>query len=198
LAFNLLLAALLAVALPAQARLYKWVDDKGQVQYTDTPPPQSSKHAVTEMGKTGQAMKRTESLDERRARETEERKNAEQRKTLEAQARKDKALLATYSKVSEIDLARDRALEHHRLAIKGANTRLNQVLAKGKDLLVRVQSLNKSGKPIPPYLRSQLDATHKEAEDLKKIIQANEEALVSVRARYESDKARYLELTGKR
>lgn len=194
---SLFLVFALAAVLPAEAKLYKWVDDKGQVQYTDTPPPQAATHAVTEMGKTGQAMKRTESLEERRAREAEERRQAEQRKVVEAQARRDKALLATYSKASEIDLARDRALEHHRLVINGANTRLKQVLAKAKELVTRVQALNTAGKPIPPYLRSQLDATHKEAEDLNKIIRTNEEALVSVRARYEADKARYLELTAK-
>jgi glutaredoxin len=38
------LIALIAVAMavPAQ-QLYKWVDEKGRVQYTDTPPPNSAK-----------------------------------------------------------------------------------------------------------------------------------------------------------
>ena len=34
---------LLAAALPAQAQQYRWVDDKGRVQYTDTPPPAGAK-----------------------------------------------------------------------------------------------------------------------------------------------------------
>jgi hypothetical protein len=38
--FGLVLAATaLAVAMPADATAYKWVDDRGQVHYTDQPPP---------------------------------------------------------------------------------------------------------------------------------------------------------------
>ncbi len=196
-AFNLLLAVLLVTALPAQAKLYKWVDAQGRVHYTDTPPPQSSTHAVTELGKTGQAMKRTESVEERRAREAEERRQAELKKIAEEQARKDRALLGTYTRVSEIDLARDRALEHHRLAITGAQTRLKQVSVKAKEILEKIQTITQRGRPVPPYLQNQLNATQKEAEDLKKIIRVNQEAQVTVRARYEADKTRYIELTAK-
>ena len=196
-AFNLLLAVLLVTALPAQAKLYKWVDAQGRVHYTDTPPPQTSTHAVTELGKTGQAMKRTESVQERRAREAEERRLAELRKIAEEQARKDRALLGTYTRVSEIDLARDRALEHHRLAIAGAQTRLKQVSVKAREILEKIQTITQRGRPVPPYLQNQLNATQKEAEDLKKIIRVNQDALITVRARYEADKARYIELTAK-
>jgi hypothetical protein len=196
-AFNLLLAGLLAFAMPVQAKMYKWVDENGRVYYTDTPPPQSARHAVTELGKAGQAMKRTESVEERRAREAEERRIAEQKKIVEEQARKDRALLGTYTRESEIDLARDRALEHHRLAIKGAETRLSQLAVKAKEILDKIQTITKRGRPIPPFLQNQLNATQKEAADLKKIIRINQEALITVRARYEADKARYQELTAK-
>jgi hypothetical protein len=195
--FRLLLAATLALALPAQAKMYKWVDENGRVYYTDTPPPQIATRAVTELGKTGQAMRRTESIDERRIREIEARRIAEQKKTAEEHARRDRALLATYTKESEIDLARDRALEHHKLAIKGAETRMKQVAAKAKDVLDKIGTYTKRRSAIPPHLQNQLAATQKEADDLKKIIRINEEALTTVRSRYEADKARYRELTVK-
>lgn len=35
--------ALLFIATPSSAQQYRWVDDKGRVQYTDTPPPASAK-----------------------------------------------------------------------------------------------------------------------------------------------------------
>ena len=37
------LIALLAIALPAGADIYKWVDETGQLQYTDQPPPPNAK-----------------------------------------------------------------------------------------------------------------------------------------------------------
>lgn len=39
----LLAVVLLLTALPAIAQQYKWTDDKGRIQYTDTPPPPSAK-----------------------------------------------------------------------------------------------------------------------------------------------------------
>ena len=39
----LLLAGLAATATPASAQQYRWIDEKGRVQYTDTPPPKSAK-----------------------------------------------------------------------------------------------------------------------------------------------------------
>lgn len=197
-AFNLFFCALVVLAMPAHAKLYKWTDESGRVYYTDTPPPQSSRHSVTEMGKTGQAMKRTESVEERQTRELEERRQAEKEKIAEEQVRKDRALLGTYTKESEIDLARDRALEHHNLAIKGAQTRLNQVTAKAREVLGKVQTITQRGRPVPPFLQNQMKATQKEAEELKKFIRTNQEALVTVRSRYDADKARFRELIEKK
>ena len=37
-------AVLLAIALPAHAAMYKWVDAQGRVQYSDTPPPAGTKN----------------------------------------------------------------------------------------------------------------------------------------------------------
>jgi glutaredoxin len=41
---RVLLIALLALALPATAQVYKWVDKDGKVQYTEFPPPKDAKN----------------------------------------------------------------------------------------------------------------------------------------------------------
>ena len=43
---SVLLCAALGTALPAGAQMYKWVDERGQVSYSNTPPPDSSKKKV--------------------------------------------------------------------------------------------------------------------------------------------------------
>ena len=40
---RILLASLLALALPASADMYKWVDEKGVTHFSETPPPDGSK-----------------------------------------------------------------------------------------------------------------------------------------------------------
>ena len=91
-------------------RVYKWVDEDGQIHYGDSIPPEYSdlpkqvlnEHAVTvdhlEGRKTEEQM-----LAEQKARELETQK--------ELQRRADQALLATYLSVEEIVMHRDRRIE---------------------------------------------------------------------------------------
>jgi hypothetical protein len=91
-------------------RVYRWVDNEGQVHYGDSIPPEYSdlpkqvlnEHAVT--------------VDHLEGRKTEEQLAAEAKaKELEMQKelqlRADKALLATYLSVEEIIMHRDRRIE---------------------------------------------------------------------------------------
>ena len=67
--FKYWLPILLAVAaLPAQAKLYKWVDAQGNVHYTDTLPPASASQGNAELSKGGRVVKKTESAEEKQKR----------------------------------------------------------------------------------------------------------------------------------
>jgi len=195
-AFRLLAAILLLAAGTAQATMYRWVDSNGRVHYSDTPPISYQKSGGAEMNKQGQVIRRTQSEAERKA---EAERQAEQNRIhqeQQKQAQLDRALMATYTTEAEIDLARDRALEHHKLAIKGAEIRAKAVEANLADLNGRVAVLEKAGQPISSNLKEQLDQAIKESLELKRAILNNEEALVSVRERYEADKARFRVLSG--
>ncbi len=197
-AFKYLLPLLLAVAvLPAQAKMYKWVDDKGNVHYTDTLPPAAASQGNAELNKTGNVVRKTESAEERQKRLAAEAEAAERKKIAAEQARKDRALLATYTTEQEIDLARDRALEHHNLIVKSTQARLKQIEPGAKDLEKKVKAASKNGKPVPEHLQQQHDARRAEVEDARSTIKTNQEAMVKVRERYEAEKLRFRELTAK-
>lgn len=198
-AYRFLLPLLLALAaLPAEARLYKWVDENGKVHYTDTPPPESASRGNAELSKTGNVVRKTESAEERQRRLAAEAEEARRKREAEEQARRDRALLATYTSEAEIDLARDRALEHHRSLIKSAEARLKLLEPGERQLAEKVEAAAKAGKPVPAHLERQYQAKHAEAEDARNTIRANEEAMVKVRERYEAEKQRFRELTAKR
>jgi TolA-binding protein len=196
-AFSLLAAVLLLTAGTAQATMYRWVDGKGRVHYSDTPPTTYQQSGGAEMNKQGQVIRRTQSEAERRAeaeRQTEQKRiDAEQQK----QAQLDRALMSTYTTEAEIDLARDRALDHHKLAIHGAEIRGRAVEANLTDLKTRIAQIKKSGRPVGPGLTDQLDQANREFQELKRTIQGNEEAMVKVREKYAADKMRFRELGGK-
>lgn len=177
--------------------MYRWVDGSGRVHYSDTPPTNYNQSGGAELNKQGQVIKRTQSEAERRA-ETErqaeaKRIQAEQNK----QAQRDRALTQTYTTEAEIDLARDRALEHHKLAIKSAETRAVAVDANLAEMNERAARIEKAGRTIPANLRDDLAQANKESAELKRNVQKNLEAMDAVRAKYEADKLRFRELTGK-
>jgi hypothetical protein len=187
----------LASADASVKKLYRWVDDKGRVHYGDTLPSTAGISGSAELGKSGQVMKRSESLAERKVRLASEAEAALIKKEKDEQNRLDQALLGTYTSEKEIDLARDRALEFHQLAIKSAQTRISQVVVNQKEVNAHADEITKRGKDVPPYLRNQIDANQSELDSLNRIIKANQEALIGVREKYDADKARYRELTGR-
>ena len=107
-------------------------------------------------------------------------------------------MTATYTTEAEIDLSRDRALEHHKLAIHGAEIRGKAVDANLVELKARIASNGKAGRPVGPGLKEQLDQANRESQELKRTIQTNQEAMAKVREKYAADKARFRELTLKK
>lgn len=188
---------LLAAATGAGATMYRWVDGNGRVHYSDTPPTTYRQSGGAELNKQGNVIGRTQSTAERRAeaeREAEQKRiQAEQLKQLQL----DRALTQTYTGEAEIDLARDRALEHHRLAIRGAEIRIQAVEATLEDLTARIADIEKAGRKVSPNLVERLNQSTRESLELKRAILNNQEAMQAVREKYAADKARYRVLTGK-
>src|SRR6516162_1744933 len=87
--------AMLASPPPARAALYKWVDDKGVVHYTDTLPPEAIDKARVELNKQGVEVKKTDKAltpEQRRAMQQEAEKQKEVVRQQEEVARRDRAL----------------------------------------------------------------------------------------------------------
>jgi hypothetical protein len=196
-AFSALAAALLLAVGTAQATMYRWVDGNGRVQYSDTPPMTFQQSGGAEMNKQGNVIRRTQSQAERKA---EAERQAEQKRIQveqQKQAQLDRALTQTYTTEAEIDLARDRALEHHKLAIKGAEIRGKAVNANLAELQARIASIKKGGRPVGSSLENQLAQANQESLELRRTVLNNEETMQQVREKYAADKARFRELTGK-
>jgi len=195
--FSTLLLAVLLSAGTARAGMYRWVDGGGRVHYSDTLPSTYQKSGAAEMSKQGVVIKRTQSEAERRAEgvQLEDERLIEEAR--QQQAQQDRALTQTYTTEAEIDLARDRALTHHNLAIKGAQLRAKTVADNLAELKERSSRLVKAGRPIPPNLKDQLDRTSKESLELRRSVLNHEESLMKVREKYDTDKLRFRELTRK-
>lgn len=191
-AFSVLLLALTAPTV--NAAMYRWVDSSGRVHYSDTLPATYQKSGASEMSKQGLVIKRTQSESERAAEAVRKAEEAKVREVQQKQAQQDRALTATYTTEAEIDLARDRALEHHRLAIKSAEARSKAVEVNRADIMARVEKARKRRGTTPPNLLAEQNQVERESLEIKRVILKNQEAMVQVREKYTADKARFREL----
>jgi hypothetical protein len=179
----------------AFAATYKWVDEHGVTHYGDSIPPEYRDRANIEMNKRGVILKKNDpalTLEERKAKESE---LAKQRKQGMEQKRKDTILMNTYSNVEEIDLARDRNLQQIELIIKNVQEQKKAVQA---DLDARrdlADAYTRVNKPVPEGLNQDVEALEKNKQDLEMAIAQKRKAADEIRARFDQDKRRYIELT---
>jgi len=179
----------------AFAATYKWVDEHGVTHYGDSIPLEYRDRANIEMNKRGVILKKNDpalTVEERKAKEAE---LAKQRKQATEQKRKDTILMNTYSSVEEIDLARDRNLQQIELIIKNIQEQKKAVQA---DLDARrdlAEAYSQVNKPVPEGLHQDVEALEKNKQDLETAIAQKRKAADEIRARFEQDKKRYIELT---
>ena len=97
----------------SQAQLYKWVDENGKVQYSDTVPPTAVDRARKELRSDGtikQETQRAATAEERRLAALKAVEDAKLKIIQDERDRKDKALLSTYTDLADFDRVRNRAL----------------------------------------------------------------------------------------
>jgi len=185
-------------SLSAEAKLYKWVDDKGITHYGEVIPPEYANKERDSLKKSGLLEKRPEKADPAAIRAKEE---AEQKRKIESQAtveqqRRDSALLNTYSNETEIDQARDRSLVLVTARIDSYKTLLKSSQGTLDDLKKEVENRTKTNKKIPQSLSN--DITQTEARVLKYSAELgkSEEELIAVKTRFENEKLLYRKLKG--
>ena len=190
-------------SLPAAAKLYKWVDDKGTTHYGETIPPEYADKSRAELNQAGRVVKQQEVLtpEELRAnrsvKEQEEaRKRAEEQDALEKK-RRDRALVDTYSSSNEVELARTRNLQQVEARINGINANLKMANENLAGLHKEAESYTQANKTIPKGLQDDLQDAQVRLDKLQRDMGKAQAEKAAVDARYDADKARYKELTGK-
>ncbi len=191
----LLLAAGLAAGTPASAETYKWVDEKGRVQYTDRLPAEAVNRGTSELNKQGMTKKVTEApltTEQRTAREERLEQQRVADRALNEQRHQENALLASYTSENDIDLTRRRNLALVGSIILSAEARI-KALQRRAAVLER-DKLFYEKKPIPEKLKRELANIAVEiSKQYALIAQKNQDAL-AVNNRYEAQRLRFREL----
>ena len=194
------LTIFVSLAAAGQQGVYKWEDDEGNVFYSDHPPPEAAdfpKDIKNEHGITVETLEGKKSEEQLAA----EREAAERQRQAELQMRADRALLATYQTVDEIEMHRDRRVE-----LFQAQSRVTELYIR--NLRRRLAKLNSdalryrpySSDPSAPLIDPELEADIKETEltidrhEANLIKYQNEEQ--DIRDQFEGDINRFRTLKG--
>jgi len=188
-------AVLLTAAGPARATTYKWTDEKGVVHYSDKMPPEAVDKASVQLNKEGVPVKRTEKVptpEERRALEQDEERQRQVAKQREEIARRDRALVASYTSEAEIDLARNRALQTINTAIQSSLAFSEQLNKRKTELATK--KTESQGKSMVSALDRELESIDAELARQADLIAQKKREVSVITAKYDADKNRWREL----
>ena len=188
-------SAVMSGAGPARAAMYKWVDEKGVVHYTDKLPPEAVDKANVEFGKQGIPVKKTEKAltpEQRRAMAEDEERQRQVAKQQEEIARRDRALLSSYTSEAEIDLARNRSLQTINNVVQSTLAFSEQLNKRKVD--AEAKKVEFKGKPVVAALDRELESIDAELARQADIIAQKKRETEAVIAKYDADKQRWREL----
>mgnify|MGYP006353741601 CR=1 FL=1 len=198
---NILMLALLSVVgsvvstdALAQNKVYRFVDDKGNVVYSDNIPA-NEKGKIEILASTTMALKdiqekelTSEEAEAQRA-IVEEQEVA--KKTSELEKQRNQALLNQYNSVNDIEKLKEYELQQISRTL-ASNEEVLLSLEKNKDQILQETSNNK-GK-VPAKLERDLADIDNNIKNVEKAVEANRELYQSREQKYEDDKKQYIQI----
>ncbi len=193
---RILLLCLAALMVPqlAQAKLYKWVDENGEVHYTDKVPPQASSRGHKELNQRGLTVEQVQPAKtaEELAREEElKRLRSEQEALLREQKKKDETLLRTYRTEDEIAMTRNGKLAAIDAKVKVMLYEIKSLKETLSHLQSEAAAMELSGKKPDKTLTERIDKTRRQIEEAYAEMVRREQEKEVVNASFDKDLARY-------
>lgn len=106
----MLIVLLAGIAGMAQAKLYRWVDEEGNVHYSDRVPPaaaEQERNVLDEQGRTVERHQRAKTREEVEQEQRTEQQLIDEARRREEQQRQDRMLLMTFTTAEDLEHVRD-------------------------------------------------------------------------------------------
>lgn len=189
----------LMISSSVYAELYRWVDEHGQVQYSDQVPTQdaqSDKQVISESGrvvKTLEGQKTPEEIEEERRLKAiaEKREREERRKRAH-----DLALLASFSSVDDMHKARDERVSMVEQSIALSEKRLSKKQAELDRLEKVKQGFIDREQSVPGWTMKNSSKLEDQMDSIQSYIEMKLIEKQQIQKKFDADIARFLELKG--
>lgn len=192
----LLAASMLALAANAQAALYKWTDERGTVHYSDKMPADAVNRASFQLNRQGMTIRKTEQARPVAQRvpktESDEQQLRQAERDRVIAARRDRALIESYTSEAEIELAKSRAVATIDGQVQSAQAFIAQMQKRRDELESKKATF--SPRPVPGSIVREIETIDGEVRRQNDFVAGKQKESANVAARYEADKQRFREL----
>lgn len=179
-------------------KLYKWVDDKGNIYFSDKVPPTHSQYRRELLNKQATVVgvtDREKTKSERALDKLLIALKAAQEKVIAQQTFHDKALRITYTKLEDLENTLKSKLQEMETEQKLVISNLKRLDNQLEVLNRQAATHERNGEKIPGSLLDQIKATEKESQETYVKISQNIEKKNKVIENFNADIARYKQLT---
>lgn len=155
-----LVLVLVLSSFSAQAKLYKWVDEEGQMHFGDKVPEKYLVREYDELNDSGVVIRHKAAAETAEQKAEARRLEYERQKAALIEKKKiqrDRVLLDTYTTKRDLILARDSRLEAVDSQIQLANTIIADSNKKIESMEQQVIDIKASNREVPLYLYNQID-----------------------------------------
>lgn len=200
--------ALLVVPLAAHAQkrdeqyTYRCTGNDGKKYYGQTIPPACLGRPMELINKQGLVVKRIDPEGDEKARlakEAEEQKKKEMETAQKDAQRRHRALLATYTSEKDIEESRARALREHQQRLQEVETRIEAIKKRQARHEKDLELYKDSAKGAPPArLKEEITNAEIDLKAQETLLAAKKKEAEGINARYDEDRRRYREATGRK
>jgi hypothetical protein len=194
----LLLTALLTSCSAFGERMYKWVDENGQVHYSNQLPPEATqrkREVINDQGRTVKVYRAPLTPEEKAEEERLAELEARKKELAEKRANHDRSLLASYSSKEDMYPVRDAKISSIESLIKVTNSRVSSMQKRLVDLTEEAAGYERSGKQLPASLLSGISNLRKQIKRNEEFAEDKKREIEDIRLQFDSDIRRYIELT---
>ena len=195
----LLLATLTGTSALAAGNFFCCNDASGKQVCGDILPQACYGRAYRELGSNGQTIRTVDApltAEQRSQREAEEEKRKREEEKRKEQQRKDQALLNTYGNEQDIELMRKRAEGDVLKAITNAEKKIVEIRQQRKKFENEAEFYKK--KTLPHEVQKGLADADSDINSQEVFIAEKKKELEGIRAKYDEDKRRFVELISQR
>jgi hypothetical protein len=192
-------AAALLAPLAANAQSFRCVGKDGKKYYGSAIPNPCIGQPIEQLNAQGTVIRRIDPVGDeklRQAQEVELEKKKQEELVLREQRRRNQALLATYTSEKDIEEARARAIAENDKEVKEVELRIGAIRKRQAGYEKELEFYKGKNKP-PAKLNEDMKNAEIDLKAQENLLSVKKKDSDGINARYDEDKRRYQELTGK-